>query len=395
MVMTPADFAAVQAQPTDAEARFLADCVTAYVVNHPKPSVPPQGGGPLNGRLLTEVARLHKLTLFLPRDRAHLPPGCDTVPQTVDAIRLRTLKMNHQSLASAAEVGDVLTRAGIAHMHFKGPLQQIALYGDLLRKPVGDADVLVAKSDHRQACSLLEAAGYVSTDQRKQTWWTVFLSEVHLRKGGAGPMVDLHHGLQQTGLPGPYRTELFTRRAVDMDYSGRTFHVASPADRCLIAAISVTKALYGHEPCGGSATDLWAAWRRLSAADREKTGKLAQLHGLESTLALAVRVVCAMFGAPAQADFADAGAPDFLRQMTGPQGILQDLDDAALARIGWQPWNIDGRTNRGLRRRSILTALCAGQPLRLMRETVVLAASEVYRRGLERAEHAAEKGTAP
>lgn len=392
MVMTPADFVTVQGQPTDAEARFLADCVTAHVLYHPGTPALPQSDVPLNGRLLTEVARLHKLTLFLPRDPALLPPGCDTVPATVDNIRLRTLKMNHQSLASASEVGDVLTRAGIAHMHFKGPLQQIALYGDLLRKPVGDADVLVAKSDHRQACSLLEAAGYVSTDQRKQTWWTMFLSEVHLRKGGTGPMVDLHHGLQQTGLPSPHRTELFTRRAVDMDYAGRTYHVASPADRCLIAAISLTKALYGQEPCGASATDLWAAWRRLSASDREKTGKLAQLHGLETTLALAVRVVCAMFGAPAKAEFADAGAPTFLRQMIGPQGIAQGHNDAALARIGWQPWRTDSPR---LRRRTILTTLCAGQPLRLARETIVLAASEVYRRGLERTEQAAEKGAAP
>jgi hypothetical protein len=401
MVTFAADFAVLTTQQTDPEVRFLADCVAAQVMQQPAathaathaatPDATPDAT-PLNGHLLTEIARLHKLTLFLPRTPAYLPAGCERVPGIVDQIRLRTLQMNHQSLTAASEVADVLTRAGIAHMHFKGPLQQVALYGNLLRKPVGDADVLVAKADHLQACKLLEAAGYVSTDQGKQKWWTVFLGEVHLRKHGTGPMVDLHQSLQQSGLPSPYRPELFTRRAVDMDYSGRTYHVASSADRCLIAAISVTKALYSQEPCGASATDLWAAWRSLSLTEREKTVNLAQLHGLQTTLALAVRTACAMYGPPALADFTAPTVPAPLRQMIGPQGIVRTLGDADLARLGWQPWRNDGPR---LRRRTILTSLCAGEPLRLARESLQLAASELYRRGLERMARAPQNGAAP
>ncbi len=364
-MIDPTEFEALRTTTAEPEQGYLADMVSARITG----TAPRPADGALRPKVLAELARVHKLVAFLPTRQDELPPGCGDIVPWLDVARLRTLQLNRQSLMAAAEVSTLLDAGGIAHLHFKGPLQQIALYGSPFQKPVGDADVLIHKSDRTAAYAILQRAGYRPTEAQKQGWWSTFLGEVHFRKAATGPMVDLHHSLQQPGLPSPYHPARFLTRARPVIFEGRAFPVTSPADRCLIAAVSVVKALYAQEPCGASAVDLWAAQRHLPEAERTSLIDLAQEHGLTSTLALGLRVARAMF-AQAAGDLALPALPLPLAQVAGDR----------LRTLAWQPWS---DATAPLRRRTILAGLCLGQPMRLGAEALRAAASESYRLLLE------------
>jgi hypothetical protein len=351
-----------------AEADWLAACVTAT-----RPSLRGSRGGPdvplppparaLDPRTLFEVARLGGLILALPADPARLPEGCAALAPEIDRTRLRVLAMNRAALRLAAEVGALFETAGIGHVHMKGPLAQAQLYGDPLRRPSADADILVARADRRRAARVLSDAGFAPAEAELAGWWTRFLGEEHYRRPGTPVFVDLHHGLQQPGLPRPRGEAGFLARAVRFRFEGADYPVLSAPDRCLLGAMGLARAFVARAPAGGLAADLAAGLAALDPGERATLARLAAESGLGPTLALAA----AAAGAVVPGDVT-------------PPTPLPGLEPTTLRAMVLTPWRA------GLpwpRRRAILRALCGPDPLRFGLEAGRAALSAAYRGLLE------------
>ncbi len=322
---------------------------------------------PCDPTVLFEVARLNKLLMLLPRQAGQLPPGCEALVPLLDQARLRVLLLNRQGLRLGAEITAQLNKAGVRHLVLKGPLQQMLLYGDALRKPAGDIDLLIRPQDRAAATAILRRAGFAPTERAMASWWTHFLGEQHFECPGSPVVLDLHHGLQQPGLPRPRGLTGFFDRAETLTYDGVTHSVLSPSDRCLLASISLLKGFLAAEPAGGAVADLDAALRKLGPAEHTALPEIAHQIGLGRSLALATHIVDACLGSIHASAFGASPLPHL---------APCDLRDMA-----FQPWR------NGLpwpRRSRILAALCGPDPVRFATEAGRSALSIGYRRLLDR-----------
>lgn len=358
MTFTAEHFAAVRGHDCLSEAEALrAALARAFGDAAPLP-------GLVLPQVLFDMARLNKVGLFLAPRPADLPPAWAAIAPQIESMRLHTAARNGHSLRVSGEVARLMQAAGIAHVQFKGPLQQIALYGGPCWKPTGDVDLLVAEADLPRAGAVLREAGFVPQEAELADWWTKHLGEQHYRRPTGGPVVDLHHRLQQPGAPRPRRTADFLARATLMPHEGGTVPMISGPDRCLVAAIGVVKAFVAHEPCAGHLCDLRASLDHLSAAEAAMLPGIAAEQGLSETLALASRGVDALFDGLAPRRYATGAHP------------LADLSPAILRRMLIVPWDpaLDWP-----RRSRILWALSGRQPARYLREELAAKSSEIHR----------------
>lgn len=327
----------------------------------------PASQGRADPRRLFEVARLNKMTGFLPVSASALPEGCAALVPQLEHIRLQTTLLNRRGLLVGGRVSRALDEAGIAHVHMKGPLQQVALYGRCDRKPSADIDILVHPQQRGVALAQLRSAGYEQLDQRKAIWWQLFLGEVHMRHPGNGVMVDLHHALQQPGLPRPRKLAGFLEQREELTLEGTRFHVPGPLHRVLLGAISLGKALLSREPCLSGVVDFRAATGALAPEDRARLGDVAREVRLEQTLGLALRILEAVY--PAETTLGiDVPRP------------LARLSDEDLRRMVARPW-LEGLP--WPRRRELMAELCGRDTMLFMRESARSLLSETLRRMLE------------
>ena len=202
----------------------------------------PAGSAPLPGEAgrapdpdrLFDIARLNKMLGQLPVSPAGLPPGCAALAPRLLQVRLRIAAMNRRAMAVTAEASAALARAGLRHVVLKGPFQQMAVHGDPFRRPSGDIDLFVAPRDRRRAAAVLQALGFAAMEQEQALWWIPFLGEQHFRRDSDGAVIDLHHRLQQAGLPDWRGAAGVLDRAVTQTHEGVAIPVLSPADGCLL-----------------------------------------------------------------------------------------------------------------------------------------------------------------
>ncbi|MCU0905998.1 MAG: nucleotidyltransferase family protein [Rhodobacteraceae bacterium] len=303
--------------------------------------------------LLLEVARLNKVLLH---------PGLPVLPpphqQQLEAYRLRCKTMIARGLVMARDVSTRLADAGIAHLHFKGPLLQYQIHGSVLRKPSADVDVLVHPDQRHAAARVLVDAGFTATEDALGGWWSGFLNERHYTHPDSDIFVDLHHGLQQAGLPQPRDIAGFLGRRATLAYFGTQFAVPSALDLPLILAINMIKAFVAHEPAGSTALDLHTLQSGLSPDAEDRLQAVARRTGLAETLELARILTAAALDQPApRASPAWLPGPETLRAMV------------------WQPWRADLVFPR---RRYVLSWLCGNRPLQMVRELGTGGLSEAY-----------------
>ena len=316
--------------------------------SHPGAAAVRAGAGrPLDPDRLFDIARLNKMLGWLPVSPAALPPGCAPLAPRLLQVRLRTMAMNRRAMAVTAEVAGALAQAGLRHVVLKGPFQQIAVHGDPFRRPSGDIDLFVAPRDRRQAAEVLQTLGFAPLEQDQALWWIPFLGEQHFRRESDGAVIDLHHRLQQAGLPDWRGAAGVLDRAVMLDHGGDAIPVLSPADGCLLMAVTLAKALLAHEPCGWAAAELAHWLARLTPAERARLEEVAGSAGQEHTLALGIALARACGDHPALA----TGAGAVLRGLPADPAVLRDLV--------FQPWQ---RRAEAPRRRQMLQMLARGRP---------------------------------
>ncbi len=367
MSFSDADFAHV----VDADCAEAAAVLLAVLRHHfagtPENMVWDAGRRP-DPVLLREVARLNKVALFLLPHRAALAGFDAGLAVWLDTVRLVTMAMNRRNLSVGAQLSDRLMQAGLAHVQFKGPMQQILLYGAPDIKPSGDIDILLHRKDMRRARQVLHEMGYAAQQDGAGDWSLRFLGEQHFRRDARDPVIDIHIRLQQPGSPAPRGMVAVLDRAERIAVGDTMVPVMGRIDRCLIASISLVKAIFGHEPCLGYVMDMRAALDSLLPGDVDALLRTARHHRLSETLALAWRAAGLLF----------PDGPDAV--WSGPQP-LPAITDADLARMLVTPWD---RHLIWPRRRDVLWSMCGERPLRFAGEALRALSSEGYRRAATR-----------
>lgn len=330
---------------------------------------PVAAGRPPDPDRLFDLARLNKMLGQLPVSPAGLPPGCAPLAPRLLQVRLQTAAMNRRAMAVTAEVARALAGAGLRHVVLKGPFQQIAVHGDPFRRPSGDIDLFVAPRDRRRAAALLGTLGFAAMEQDQALWWIPFLGEQHFHRTADGAVIDLHHRLQQAGLPGWRGAAGVLDRALPQPHGNDAIPVLSAPDGCLLMAVTLAKALLAREPCGWAAAELAQWLARLAPAERQRLDDIAGAAGQRRTLALGIALARACHDHPA---LAQAGGPP-LRGLPDDPAVLRDLV--------FQPWQ---RRAEAPRRRQMLRMLAGGRPHVLATEAARAALSLRVRAALER-----------
>lgn len=331
----------------------------------PKPAPAPDRA--IDPDRLYDLARLNKMLGWLPMSPADLPAACAGLAPKLLQVRLQTMAMNRRAMAVTAEAVAALTQAGLRHVVMKGPFQQIAVHGDAFRRPSGDVDLYVAPRDRKRAAAVLGSLGFAALEENRALWWVPFLGEQHFQRDGDGAVIDLHHRLQQAGLPDWRGAEAVLDRAVMQPFGDAQIPVLSPADGCLLLTVTLAKALLAHEPCGWAAMDLPLWLERLDPAQRQMLDTIAGHSGQTQTLALGLALAraCADFPALQQT------GPTPLRGLPADPAILRDLV--------FQPWQ---RSAEAPRRRQMLRMLTQGRPHVLAFEAMRAALSSQVRQAL-------------
>ncbi|PZO68501.1 MAG: hypothetical protein DI636_08925 [Pelagerythrobacter marensis] len=332
----------------------------------PGPAEPAAAGraAPVDPDRLFELARLNKMLGVLPLAPAALPPGCGGLAPRLLQVHLQTVAMNRRAMTVTLEVVEALRP--LRHVVLKGPFQQLAVHGHANRRPSGDIDLYVAPRDRARAAALLEGLGFRPTEAERALWWIRFLGEQHFQRAADGAVVDLHHRLQQVGLPAWQRAGQVLDRAETRMQDGVAVPVPAAIDGCLLLAVQLAKALLAHEPCGWAVAEL-AHWLvQLTPNDWQRLWQAATAAGQDRTLALAMALVTACYGPLRLADGGPATPP-----IAAPRGLP---DDPALLRdLVFQPWR---RQRSGMaapsdatearpgatRRRQMLRMLAQGRP---------------------------------
>lgn len=176
------------------------------------------------------------------------------VPEEVRA-RLTELQglcfqQNMANVASNVRIARILKTHGIETLSVKGVLRSHEVYGRWDIRFAADIDLLVRLRDYRQAGEVLLRNGYWAPVPSSSDWWHHYLGEApYLPDSATGPIVDLHHKLDQPGTPALNDTEALFETAVVREFGGLELSVMEPRAALMLVATSFGKALRQHEPC--------------------------------------------------------------------------------------------------------------------------------------------------
>ncbi|HWK65881.1 MAG TPA: nucleotidyltransferase family protein [Rhizobiaceae bacterium] len=337
----------------------------------------PSGIGPvvpsqLDAAAIYRAARLNKLVLLLTAAVLNVVSERErsALASMVGRYKARTIAMNARVIADTQSVSAALAGAGIAFVVMKGVCQQKLLYDEYFAKPVGDVDILVGSRDYGRAQAVLERAGFAVADGCRSLWWRLFLGEQHMVKMGNPPVtVDLHYRLQQPGSPSPRDPAAFIRQQETMEMAGARVPVISRIHRPILSAISIAKALFNREACGGYVLDFHASVTGMTGNERAALLAEAERQGLGSTVLLGFRASSLLFGEP------------FAASESSGSGVLSTTSDADLEAMILGPWT-SGIT--WPQRRDVLRELCGRDVIRYAGEASWAATADLCRRWFER-----------
>lgn len=162
-------------------------------------------------------------------------------------------RQNMANVAGNVRIARILKTHGIETLSVKGVLRSYEVYGRWDMRFAADIDLLVRTCDYRQAGEVLLGSGYWAPVPSSSNWWHHYLGESpYLPKETTGPIVDLHHKLDQPGTPALNDTETLFRTAVTRKFGELQVKVMEPRAALMLAATSFGKALRQHEPCLGN-----------------------------------------------------------------------------------------------------------------------------------------------
>lgn len=319
-----------------------------------------------NNFALRELLRTNKLANFLSAASGCIPAEYQSLALWLNDYRKRTAMLNAACLSHIAKVVDALAKADIEFVVFKGVIQQKNLYGSYFVKPAGDVDLLVHGKDFVRARDVLGTAGFAGAGGSDSRWWIKFLGEQHLEPHLHGsPAIDLHYRIQQPGSPQPTDTSEFIKRKQVVDVAGIKVPFMHSNDFLLMSSISIAKAMFNREPCGGHIADVYASLCNLDPRDIPAIEAFSKRQGLSAILALGLRSAKAVL---------NVDHP--MTETTGAK-ILPSVSGASLRKMLVLP---NKKSSGWPKRRQVLWELCEGAPIRFARECSWAISADICRR---------------
>lgn len=179
------------------------------------------------------LVRAHTLAPFVARALQREP-----VPRISGAARAEVVALFRESAAESlgmapqlVRVLEILRRAGVDALAFKGPVLALQAYGELAARTFLDLDLLVRPEHGDKACAALRAAGFVP-DGRVPEWAEAEL----LRTRGERTLwhepwdltVDLHTALVEAGYSFAPPPELAFAAPTSVQLGGHTIATLEP-----------------------------------------------------------------------------------------------------------------------------------------------------------------------
>lgn len=313
-----------------------------------------------------EFLRINKVANFLSASQKYMRSEYQSLYLWLNIYRKRTALLNAICLSHISKISNALVKADIQFIVFKGVIQQKILYGSYFVKPAGDVDLLVHSKDFKRARDVLGTAGFAVNDRSDSSWWVNFLGEQHLEPHQSGsPAIDLHYRIQQPGSPHPTDTGEFIQRKQYLDVAGIKVPFMHPDDFLLMSSISIAKAMFNREPCGGHIADIQASLCHLGPKDIPTIQAFSRRQGLSAILALGLRSAKAVLNV------------DHPMTKTIEPKILASVSDASLRKLLLLP---DKNSPSWPKRRQVLWELCERSPTRFARESSWAISADVCRR---------------
>lgn len=299
-------------------------------------------------RAVQMATRAKLLPVFVDGIRQYLDPvQRDQLDEASRAFKLFTFKTNGPMLKHIGAASEILSDAKIAHVVYKGPLQQQQTHGHLFHRPSMDIDMLVGREDFITAATALKSAGFEAR-QNLSLWWRVFVGQDHFTKNGfSGWSIDLHHRLQEPGVQQPRSSEAFLERPEHTKLDQLTVPLIRKDLVPLVATLNFVKCLsrrrdtladVGHKMSAAHLIDLH---HLLAAGDPVLLDAFivrAERHRLKGSAVLALRGLQAVLGTALGAHQSTVDkclegiddthlaamilAPEMVRNWPSPRGIL-------------------------------------------------------------------------
>ena len=218
-----------------------------------------------------------------------LKGACDkgklTLPSHVEAqlkdVSVAITQKNQINFAWTLKATQVLEAADIDVLAFKGPLRTRAVYTNWSSRSSSDVDLLVRKTDYEAALQVLCAGGYRTMVSAQSQWWRDCLGELPLKRvDGAGPIVDLHHQVQQPGGPYPKDMEAIFSTSERQTASQTSYRTPNRDVSRLITAICYGKAVCDDEPWAHHAHELLVEHARMNEEEHADFRDVAEAQGL-------------------------------------------------------------------------------------------------------------------
>ena len=253
------------------------------------------------------------------------------------AYRNRTIKRNAAAIRTLHKALPALDAAGIAYAVFKGPVQQLAVSGDMLDRPVRDIDLRVADRDFDRTTEVISSIGFHVVGECASDWWRVYLGEHSLAPDERGLVtIDLHHRTQQPGCPSPRHPEAMLQNLITVRMNDLQVPTLGPVSMALLCAISICKGLIHREACGAHVLDLARMTRAATPQRRAEIAKAASNQGLINTYGMALQVVAAFLGQPLEAGVRPVVSQEALLTMA----LTPDDPDFDWPRRRWLLWRM-------------------------------------------------------
>jgi len=291
--------------------------------------------------------------------------------KTVREFQGYTFRVNAQVLEHLVTVHRILAQAGVAHVFYKGPLQQQRLYGTLFHRPSSDLDILVSSSDFAPAAHLLMREGFAAR-QNLAPWWRLFVGQEHLfLPDRPDCSVDLHHRLQEPGVQQPRSSAAFLETPDRMRLNHTDVPTIAEPLLPLVCVMNFVKSLsrrrgsiadVGHKVSAAHLVDLYHLLGAGNPASVAAFIERADAHRIGGSARLTLRALSAIFGMP--------GA----KQAAGT--AFAQVDDTILHAMVFAPEIIRGWPGA----RAMLAQSCSGQPFEFAREYGWYTASEAVRK---------------
>ncbi|MFB0613916.1 nucleotidyltransferase family protein [Aurantiacibacter poecillastricola] len=195
-----------------------------------------------------------------------IDPGSDLRAVAAHA-SARVMHHNGKSLATARLVMPQLAENGINAVVIKGALRQASVYGTPMYRQANDLDILVSSADFRAAAELLGELGFAPQARCENRWWTSALGEQHFDSVNPGlGQIDLHHRIQQPGLPGPRSASAWLADPAHMKLGESKISIPTEEKAILLGCLNLVKAIHHREPAAMYAFEFASA---LLASNRE------------------------------------------------------------------------------------------------------------------------------